>query len=252
MVAFSTVALLVGSFLLMNNEGYLSTPSPKYSSRLPALYDSQTRTLRHEVNRDFAADAESSARNAEVTSTTSSQTQNSLAPTRRIKQPITQGTSLPVKHHLSPPLPIPFMGEYNCSNKVCTEFLTRRDQARADCLRAHIYRVKFPGTCHFMNGTNRRTVLLMSYPGSGNTWVRGLLERATGICTGSVYCDSALKRGGFNGENIFSGTVLVTKSHSPNWVSIAMVSCTTHTQRSVCAFGQLQVVEDLGMRMIAS
>ena len=25
---------------------------------------------------------------------------------------------------------------------------------------------------------------LASFPGSGNTWVRGLLETATGICTG--------------------------------------------------------------------
>lgn len=27
---------------------------------------------------------------------------------------------------------------------------------------------------------------LVSYPGSGNTWVRGLLQKVTGICTGTV------------------------------------------------------------------
>ena len=34
---------------------------------------------------------------------------------------------------------------------------------------------------------------LVSAPGSGNTWLRHLLEQATGIFTGSVYCDSSLK-----------------------------------------------------------
>ena len=38
--------------------------------------------------------------------------------------------------------------------------------------------------CQFMNRTNRLSVPLVSLPGSGNTWTRGLLEKATGICTG--------------------------------------------------------------------
>ena len=41
--------------------------------------------------------------------------------------------------------------------------------------------------CRFMNGTHRAAVALASCPGSGNTWVRGLLEQATGICTGECY-----------------------------------------------------------------
>ena len=44
------------------------------------------------------------------------------------------------------------------------------------------------GKCHFMNGTNRAAVALVSFPGSGNTWVRGLLEQATGVCTGRSVC----------------------------------------------------------------
>ena len=40
------------------------------------------------------------------------------------------------------------------------------------------------GACHFMNGLDRLPVALASFPGSGNTWTRGLLERITGICTG--------------------------------------------------------------------
>ena len=46
------------------------------------------------------------------------------------------------------------------------------------------FRNKPYGRCRFMNGSRRAPVALASFPGSGNTWVRGLLEQATGICTG--------------------------------------------------------------------
>ena len=41
-----------------------------------------------------------------------------------------------------------------------------------------------------------RKVGLISFPGSGNTWIRFLIESATGIYTGSAYNDSALQAGG--------------------------------------------------------
>ena len=42
------------------------------------------------------------------------------------------------------------------------------------------------GDCVFINPINRSAVALVSLPGSGNTWLRGLLERATGVCTGKT------------------------------------------------------------------
>ena len=42
-------------------------------------------------------------------------------------------------------------------------------------------------------------IALASFPGSGNTWVRYLLQQATGIITGSIYKDRALLRNGFPG-----------------------------------------------------
>ena len=65
----------------------------------------------------------------------------------------------------------------------------------------------------------RDPVALTSFPGSGNTWVRGLLEKATGVCTGTVYCDSRLKAAGFVGESITDGSVIAVKTHSaqPWW-----------------------------------
>ena len=38
---------------------------------------------------------------------------------------------------------------------------------------------------------------LSSYPGSGNTWVRYLIEEFTGTYTGSIYNDNKLYLGGF-------------------------------------------------------
>ena len=55
---------------------------------------------------------------------------------------------------------------------------------------------------------------LVSFPGSGNTWTRGLFELATGLCTGSVYCDKIIRHSGMNGEKVTSGSVLVVKTHS--------------------------------------
>uniref|UniRef100_A0A1B0CIB8 Putative beta-16-n-acetylglucosaminyltransferase n=1 Tax=Lutzomyia longipalpis TaxID=7200 RepID=A0A1B0CIB8_LUTLO len=53
-----------------------------------------------------------------------------------------------------------------------------------------------------------KVVALASFPGSGNTWLRYLLQQATGILTGSVYKDYGLMKSGFPAEN-----VLVVKTH---------------------------------------
>ncbi|XP_072178145.1 sialate:O-sulfotransferase 2-like [Diadema setosum] len=56
---------------------------------------------------------------------------------------------------------------------------------------------------------------LASFPGSGNTWLRYLIERATGVYTGSVFCDKSLLNGGFLGEceRADCGCTSVVKMH---------------------------------------
>ena len=61
---------------------------------------------------------------------------------------------------------------------------------------------------------SRKRVVLSSLPGSGNTWVRQLLESATGICTGSMWCDPSLRANHFCGEGQHSRSLLVIKDHS--------------------------------------
>ena len=60
---------------------------------------------------------------------------------------------------------------------------------------------------------NGKRMALASFPGSGSTWSRTLLEQATGIYTGAIYCDKNLKREGFIGEFITSGNVIAIKTH---------------------------------------
>ena len=62
----------------------------------------------------------------------------------------------------------------------------------------------------------RKRVVLSSLPGSGNTWVRQLLESATGICTGSMWCDPSLRANHFCGEGQHGRSFLVIKDHSAN------------------------------------
>lgn len=45
-----------------------------------------------------------------------------------------------------------------------------------------------------------KLVALQSFPGSGNTWMRGSIESAFGFYTGSVYLDQYLFNTGFLGE----------------------------------------------------
>ncbi|XP_070533531.1 sialate:O-sulfotransferase 1-like isoform X1 [Ptychodera flava] len=57
--------------------------------------------------------------------------------------------------------------------------------------------------------------MLVSLPGSGNTWTRHLIEQATGFYTGSVYNNRKLYEGGLLGELEYymAGTTLTVKTH---------------------------------------
>lgn len=59
-------------------------------------------------------------------------------------------------------------------------------------------------------------VALVSFPGSGNTWLRYLAEALTGVFTGSVYHDEMLALRGFWGERegFWQGSTLLQKTHS--------------------------------------
>ena len=111
----------------------------------------------------------------------------------------------------------------HCTESVCSEYLSTDDKSRYDsCLDSvKETNITLPTSkCKFINGTGRDPVALVSLPGSGNTWVRGILEYMTGVCTGAIYCDISLRSHGFTGEYVRGGSVLVVKTHenSPIWM----------------------------------
>ena len=113
-----------------------------------------------------------------------------------------------------------------CSDRICSDFFTNSDKPHFKyCVHKtwgvtiNEYREPAKSTCVFINGTNRYPIGLASYPGSGNTWVRGLLQKVTGLCIGGVYCDVELRKNGYPGESIRSGVAFMVKSHQidPRW-----------------------------------
>ena len=69
------------------------------------------------------------------------------------------------------------------SDPICRQYLLPVDYSLLRNTTEQYQNLPY-GKCRFMNGSQRAPVALASFPGSGNTWVRGLLEQATGICTG--------------------------------------------------------------------
>lgn len=69
--------------------------------------------------------------------------------------------------------------------------------------------------------------LLLSFPGSGNTWTRLLIEISTGIYTGDIYTDHSLKSV-FAGEKSCGKRVSVVKAH-PQDLNVSVYGEVYHT-----------------------
>ena len=72
-----------------------------------------------------------------------------------------------------------------CSDPVCSNFASSLKCAKTVTAKLKTGQSITP-TCRFQNGTSKPKYFLRSYPGSGNTWVRQVLEKVTGICTGNA------------------------------------------------------------------
>jgi hypothetical protein len=62
--------------------------------------------------------------------------------------------------------------------------------------------------------TLKNITLLASYPGSGNTWMRHLIQSGSRVLTGSAYNDTSLAIE-FPGEGRKDGSVVIVKTHYP-------------------------------------
>ena len=116
-------------------------------------------------------------------------------------------------------------GPPRCLEPNCRDLLSPSDQlALRRCESETLKHIHVPftkPTCRFVKvlGNLRRAVALNSQEGSGNTWLRGLLEKATGICTGFYGCDYEMRARGFLGEGVKTASILVVKTHVhiPQW-----------------------------------
>jgi hypothetical protein len=144
----------------------------------------------------------------------------SIPPSEPLPSGSLEGLSSPRPPPTTPPLiRLSSISKQQCEHEYCSEFLTSDDLSRwKECSQS----AGVNGTqlqrggekCRFIDQPHRDAVALVSSAGSGNTWVRGLLEAATGICTGAVYCDISLRGKGFAGEYTRGGQALVIKTHS--------------------------------------
>lgn len=87
-------------------------------------------------------------------------------------------------------------------------------------LRKGVYRTVKLSSRFLGKFSGHEKVLLVSYPRSGNSYVRKLLEASTGIVTGSDsrpnrVLSASLLRFGYLGEGITDQSVWVVKSHFP-------------------------------------
>ena len=83
-----------------------------------------------------------------------------------------------------------------------------------------------------------RVTALASFPGSGNTWTRHLIQQLTGLATGSVYRAPTLACGGFPGESRQDGSVVVVKTHCPTSPRLFTTSASIQGGRIIMANNQ--------------
>lgn len=117
----------------------------------------------------------------------------------------------------------------NCTLAYCRERLSPHDtEDFFTCTKkaSVVSEQKDADSCLFLSPKSRPLVALASFPGSGNTWVRGLLQKVTRVCTGATYCDISLRVQGFPGEGVSSPSTLVVKTHNPypHWAKRGVIN----------------------------
>lgn len=116
-----------------------------------------------------------------------------------------------------------------CDDLICKKYLTKSEWPYFDeCVNETLYPrlnkrsegplvEEDPTPCTFYNGSSKKIAsMLVSFPGSGNTWFRGLLQQVTGVCTGSHLCDVDLRRHGFPGEGVIGELVYLFECNNTN------------------------------------
>lgn len=126
---------------------------------------------------------------------------STLLPSKSLSQSHSTSTySIPTLKYIRRTFPVPSDTRYismtnrtsqsDCKTEYCHKYLSPKEEARFSACykkcdeKSNKFGPVVNGACHFMDGRGRLPVALASFPGSGNTWARGLLEKVTRVCTG--------------------------------------------------------------------
>ena len=87
-----------------------------------------------------------------------------------------------------------------CTEPPCLKYLSLAEKKKfEECQRVTVTHKSTHTApkcqCRFRERNGKKRVALNSLPGSGNTWLRGLLEKATGLCTGYQHLIIVLSQG---------------------------------------------------------
>lgn len=110
----------------------------------------------------------------------------------------------------------------NCTALPCAEFLSDQDTPHFQhCSKMSRIDEEPPATtCSFrLPNPSLPLVALASSPGSGVDLLRWFLQELTGVCTGSLRCNTNLRRAGYAGESVRTTAVLgvAMDSTDPLW-----------------------------------
>lgn len=110
-----------------------------------------------------------------------------------------------------------------CTTPPCPEYLSALDMPLFQhcSKKSRIDNELSATTCSFrLPDPQLSLVALVSPPGSGMNLLRWFLQELTGLCTGSLQCDTGLRRAGYAGENVRTTAVLgvaATGQVEPSW-----------------------------------
>ena len=117
------------------------------------------------------------------------------------------------------------------SPNTTTTTLARADTAATDKSWCRLPKRFLPLPPPLTSEKESKVTALASWPGSGNTWLRVMVEEGTRVYTGSVYDGESL-RAAFPGENHDGATTIAVKTHHPCSGSWGTVTFSTDCDRA--------------------
>jgi len=133
----------------------------------------------------------------------------------------------------------------NQNNKNSNQIIQNKDEKKLDKPDSRdrtTCKAKYGTRSYLEESNSRLPPMLYTFPGSGNTWCRLLIEHATGILTGSVYNDKTLLEA-LPGEFKCNWQVSAVKVHPHTHTFDDLRTGRFHSDDGKCKRGKVQKFE---------